>query len=85
MLRFVVSHPFRRKNRKGWGTEHLFYFSLNPAVWRWLSLSLVDRDVIFNPNMMRRFSLPSAALVLYSVVAPAQQKDAPAVTQAVLA
>jgi hypothetical protein len=24
---FVVSHPFRRKKRKGWGTEGLFLFS----------------------------------------------------------
>jgi imidazolonepropionase-like amidohydrolase len=48
-------------------------------------LSHLDRDVIFNPNMMRRFLLPSAALVLCSVLATAQQKAAPAVTQAVLA
>ena len=50
-----------------------------------ISLLQIDRDVIFNPNMMRRFLLPSAALVLCSVLAPAQQKAAPALTQAVLA
>jgi molybdopterin molybdotransferase len=30
MIGFVLSHPFRRKKRKGWGTGHLF-LRLNPA------------------------------------------------------